>query len=186
MDEESDAFAFVCASDADVVHSGVDAQGDDAGVIDAVVSYSVVGFFVAAARWLGFRHARVEGCRGRQVGQGAVGSPVVVFVGELVEQGLQFGDGADADMVGFTGFTGYVGGKFDESEKLREQAKANSLEQFLGSPDLSTAFMDAVIDSDTNLRTMSEQVLGDKKIQRTILALLAREFYEKHGREGAA
>ena len=67
----------------------------------------------------------------------------------------------DADMVGFTD---YVGGKFGESEKLREQAKANTLEQFLGSPDLATVFMDTVIDSDTNFRTMSEQVLGSKKI----------------------
>lgn len=43
-----------------------------------------------------------------------------------------------------------------------------------------------VIDSDTNFRSMSEQVFGSKKIQRAILALLAREFYEKHGTEGAA
>jgi type I restriction enzyme R subunit len=84
------------------------------------------------------------------------------------------------------GFTGYVGGKFDESTVLREQAAANTLEQFLGSPDLASAFMDAVIDSDTNFRNMSEQVLGSKKIQKAILALLARDFYEKHGREGVA
>ncbi len=79
-----------------------------------------------------------------------------------------------------------VGGKFDESTKLREQAAANTLEQFLASPDLGTAFMDAVIDSDTNFRNMSEQVLGSTRIQKAILALLARDFYEKHGRGDAA
>ena len=116
------------------------------------------------------------------LGSGVAKDPEFVRLREIIEKMNTLFEGdelTDADMVGFTG---YVGGKFDESEKLREQAKANSLEQFLGSPDLSSAFMDAVIDSDTNFRTMSEQVLGSKKIQRAILALLAREFYEKHGR----
>ncbi len=38
VDEHSDSFVFVCSADADVVHSGVDAQGDGAGVVDAVLS----------------------------------------------------------------------------------------------------------------------------------------------------
>lgn len=42
------------------------------------------------------------------------------------------------------------------------------------------------VDSDTNFRNMSEQVLGSTKIQKAILALLARDFYEKHGRGDAA
>jgi len=50
------------------------------------------------------------------------------------------------------------------------------LEQFLVSPDLGEAFHDAVISSDDNFRTMSEQVLGSKQIQKAILELLAREF----------
>ena len=45
---------------------------------------------------------------------------------------------------------------------------------------------DAVIASDENFRSMSEQVLGSKKVQKAILDLLAREFYGKHGRAGAA
>lgn len=94
------------------------------------------------------------------------------------------GDGlTDNDMIGFTG---YLGGKFDESATLREQAAANTLEQFLSSPDLGGAFQDAVIASDENFRTMSEQVLGSKTIQKAILDLLAREFYIKHGQAGAA
>ena len=55
-------------------------------------------------------------------------------------------------------------------------ATANTLEQFLVSPDLGEAFHDAVISSDDNIRTMSEQVLGSKQIQKAILELLAREF----------
>lgn len=120
------------------------------------------------------------------VGSGAAQDPEYVRLREIIDKMNTLFEGdelTDADMVGFTG---YVGGKFDESTLLREQAKANTLEQFLGSPDLSAAFMDAVIDSDTNFRSMSEQVLGDSKIQKAILALLARDFYEKYGRGDAA
>ena len=120
------------------------------------------------------------------VGSGAAKDPEYVRLREIIDKMNTLFEGeelTDADMVGFTG---YVGGKFDESTVLREQAKANTLEQFLGSPDLSTAFLDAVIESDSNFRSMSEQVLGDFKIQKTILALLARDFYEKYGRGDAA
>jgi type I restriction enzyme R subunit len=89
----------------------------------------------------------------------------------------------DADKVGFTG---YIGGKFGENTKLRKQASANTLEQFLGSPDLADTFMDAVIESDTNFSTMSEQLLGNPKLQKAFLTFLAQDFYQKYGREGAA
>ena len=120
------------------------------------------------------------------VGSGQAQDPEFVRLRELIEKmnTLFEGDGlTDSDTVGFTG---YVGGKFDESATLREQAAANTLEQFLASPDLGEAFQDAVIASDENFRSMSEQVLGSKKIQKAILDLLAREFYGKHGRAGAA
>ncbi len=120
------------------------------------------------------------------LGSGTAKDPEFVRLREIIEKMNTLFEGeelTDADMVGFTG---YVGGKFDESTVLREQAAANTLEQFLGSPDLSTAFMDAVVDSDTNFRNMSEQVLGSKTIQKAILALLARDFYEKYGRSAPA
>lgn len=46
--------------------------------------------------------------------------------------------------------------------------------------------MDAVVDSDADFRNMSEQVLGSTKIQQAILALLARDFYQKRGRGDVA
>ena len=119
-------------------------------------------------------------------GSGTAQDPEFVRLRELIEKmnTLFEGDGlTDNDMLGFTG---YVGGKFDESNTLREQAAANTLEQFLASPDLGEAFQDAVIASDDNFHIMSGQVLGSNKIQKAILELLAREFYGKHGRAGAA
>ena len=120
------------------------------------------------------------------VGSGTAKDPEYVRLREIIDKMNTLFEGeelTDADMVGFSG---YVGGKFNESTVLREQAKANTLEQFLGSPDLSSAFLDAVIDSDSNFRSMSEQVLGDAKVQKAILALLARDFYERYGRGDAA
>ncbi|MCU1584346.1 MAG: restriction endonuclease subunit [Microbacteriaceae bacterium] len=120
------------------------------------------------------------------VGSGAAKDLEFVRLRELIDKmnTLFEGDGlTDNDMVGFTG---YVGGKFDENVRLREQAQANSFEQFMGSPDLGEAFQEAVIESDENFRSMSEQVLGSKTIQKAILDLLAREFYDKHRRHGAA
>lgn len=40
--------------------------------------------------------------------------------------------------------------------------------------------------SDANFRSMSEQVLGSKSIQKAIMDLLAREFYNKHSGDAAA
>ncbi|TQO18509.1 type I restriction enzyme R subunit [Rhodoglobus vestalii] len=119
-------------------------------------------------------------------GSGAAKDPELVRMQEIIDMmnTLFEGDGlTDNDMLGFTG---YLGGKFDENNTLREQAKANSFEQFMGSPDLGAAFQNAVIESDTNFQSMSEQVLGSKNIQKTILELLAREFYNKHGGGTAA
>jgi type I restriction enzyme R subunit len=120
------------------------------------------------------------------VGSGTAKDLELVRLRELIDKmnTLFEGDGlTDNDMVGFTG---YVGGKFDENERLREQAKVNSFEQFMGSPDLGSAFQDAVIESDSNFKSMSEQVLGSKGIQKALLDLLARDFYERHRGESAA
>jgi len=120
------------------------------------------------------------------LGSGTAKDPEFVRLRELIDKmnTLFEGDGlTDNDMVGFTG---YVGGKFDENERLREQARANSFEQFMGSPDLGSAFQEAVIGSNENFRSMSDQVLGSKSIQKAILDLLAREFYERHRRGDVA
>ena len=105
---------------------------------------------------------------------------------EIIDTMNTLSDGdalTDSDMVGFTS---YVGGKFGESDVLKGQAKVNTLEQVLGSPDLSTAYINAIVDSDSNVTSMTEHVLGSAKIQKNILALLAHDFYQKHRRETAA
>lgn len=51
---------MLAASDADVVQAAVDAQGDSAGLVDAVGAHSLVG--VDEATWVCFRSACVDHC----------------------------------------------------------------------------------------------------------------------------
>ena len=93
VDEHNDVGSGMGSSDADVVEAAGHAQGDHAGGVDAVVADAGVGVVVAAGGREGFGEGVVGGRRGGAVGQGPVRPLVVVGRGELVEQGLQVGDG---------------------------------------------------------------------------------------------
>ena len=92
MGEDDDVGSGVGSSDADVVQSSLDAQGDAAGVVDSVASDSLVCVGVAGAGRGRFGQTLVDRRGGRSVGQRPVRAVVVVFVGELVEELLQLGD----------------------------------------------------------------------------------------------
>jgi hypothetical protein len=84
VDEDADAFVLVGPADADVVHPGVEPEGDGAGVVDAVLADSPVP--VGAGR--GCLGAGGVGLgRGAPV-QRAVRADGVVVVAEGVELGL--------------------------------------------------------------------------------------------------
>jgi len=81
----------VGSADADVVESAGHAQGDAAGVVDAVGADPVVGVtgsVGAVAGRGGFGSGGVGGCWGGLVGQRAVRAAVVVLIDEDVEQCL--------------------------------------------------------------------------------------------------
>lgn len=91
----------VGSTDADVVHSACDAQGDATGGVDAVVAHASVIVGVSSTCGRGsFRQGEVAGRGGRMVRQGSVRSAVVVFLGELVEQLLQLFQGRWLGVVG--------------------------------------------------------------------------------------
>ena len=88
------------SADADVVQSTVDAQGDDAAVVDLVAADPVVGVVGAVAARVGFGQRGVDGGWGRSVRQRAVRTVLVVDLHELIEQRLQFGDRGGWDGLG--------------------------------------------------------------------------------------
>ena len=67
LDQHEYAGAGVGSADADVVEASGDAQGDDAGLVDAVAADPVVG--VGAVCGVGFGAGGVGGCRGGLMGQ---------------------------------------------------------------------------------------------------------------------
>ena len=92
LDEQDDVGSGVGSADADVVQFAVDAQRHGAGFVDAVVTDPVVGVGVSGVAGQRFGHGVEQGCWCCSVGQGSVGSAVVVFVDELVEQCLELVD----------------------------------------------------------------------------------------------
>ena len=94
LDEQQDVGSGVGSSDADVVQAAVVAQGDDAGVVDAVAADPLMRRRDAGGG--GFGAGGVGGGRGRGPGpaQGAVRALEVVVLAEVVELGLQLAPGA--------------------------------------------------------------------------------------------
>jgi len=65
-----------------------------------------------------------------------------------------------------------IKGKLLESPVLREQARNNSKEQFAGSPDLTKAIMDAIMDALEAHTAMSTQALESEELQRGLKEVL--------------
>jgi hypothetical protein len=100
VDEHEHLGSGVGWSDAEVVEAAGHTQGDHAAVVDAVVADAAVGVVVAAGGREGLGEGVVGGGGGGAGGQGPVRPLVVVDGGELVEQGLQLGEGGGLDGLG--------------------------------------------------------------------------------------
>jgi hypothetical protein len=100
VDEQDDVGSGVGSADADVVQSPGHAQGDAAGLVDAVASDAGVRVGVAVGGGLGLGQAVVADRRGGSARQGPVRSALVVLGDECVQQGLQLGEGGGLDGLG--------------------------------------------------------------------------------------
>ena len=84
LDEEQDVGSGVGSADADVVEAAVVAQGDYAGVVDAVAANPVVGGWGVGGRRAGLGSGLVGADRGSSA-QGPMWAGGVVVLPELVE-----------------------------------------------------------------------------------------------------
>ena len=100
LDEQDDVGSGVGSADADVAELAGDAQGDAAGFVDLVVADPVVGVSASVLVRGGLGQRGVDGRRGGAVGQGPVGPVGVVDLDELIEQGLQLGEGGGLSGLG--------------------------------------------------------------------------------------
>ncbi|WP_256138055.1 hypothetical protein [Komagataeibacter swingsii] len=65
--------------------------------------------------------------------------------------------------------------KLVESEKLREQAQANTKDQFANSPDLQEEGMNATIELMEAHEKMGKQMLNDNALLRTVIAAIVKQ-----------
>lgn len=79
-----------------------------------------------------------------------------------------------------------IRGKLLESETLRQQASANSKEQFANSPDFGTALVDAIISALDAHQTLNSQALSSAEVRDGLKAILLNQtsLYEDLCDEG--
>jgi hypothetical protein len=85
LDQQQDVGSGVGSSDADVEQAAVVAQGDDAGVVDAVTADTGMGWGDAGGGGLGAGGVGSCGC---SAAEGSVWALLVVVVREDIELGL--------------------------------------------------------------------------------------------------
>jgi hypothetical protein len=100
LDKQDDDGSGVGSPDADVAEPTGDAQRDAPGFVDAVSADPVVGVGAAVAARSGFGQRGVDGGGRCAVRQGPVRAVVVVGLDELIEQGLQLGEGGGLSGLG--------------------------------------------------------------------------------------
>jgi type I restriction enzyme R subunit len=114
-------------------------------------------------------------------GTAAPVDPVLASLMEAVSQLNQLFDDntfTDADALGI--FT-HVKGKIAEDARLVTQRDANSEPQFLASPDLKPAVVNALITAATNHRGMTDELLDDDAKLRRFVEIIGRALYRGRG-----
>ena len=106
-----------------------------------------------------------------EAGSGSVQDKHKLRLAEIIRaiNDLFEGDITDGDAVAYHEV---LGAKMLESETLRQQAAANSKQQFSSSPDLGRELTNAIMDAMSAHQEMSRQALGSEGIRARILATL--------------
>ncbi len=122
-----------------------------------------------------------EKLAGLNPGGGAVQDKDKALLSEIIAKlnDLFTGDLSEGDKVTYV--RAVIRGKLLESGTLRQQASANSKEQFGSSPDLGTALMDAIISALDAHQAMSSQALGSESIRNGMKEVLLNQtgLYEE-------
>ncbi|MFN9871924.1 MAG: type I restriction endonuclease subunit R [Cyanobacteriota bacterium] len=112
---------------------------------------------------------------GMAPGGGVVQEKDKALLSEIIAKlnDLFTGDLSDTDKVTYV--RSVIRGKLLESPTLRQQAAANSKEQFANSPDFGTALMDAIISALDAHQTMSSQALNSAEVRDGLKDILLNQ-----------
>ncbi len=97
-----------------------------------------------------------------EVGSGALHEPEQVYLSEIIQRlnTVFEGELTDADIVSYTT---HIRDKMLESEVVRQQARANTQEHLLLSPDFERELQNVIIAAMANHMSMSKQLLGNEE-----------------------
>lgn len=112
-------------------------------------------------------------------GTGVKKDPKLAHLSEIIEQVNALFEGEDLTEVDTIAFVGHIRGKLSENETLRQQAQANTPQQFAASPDLHNALTDAVISAMDNHAKMSLQTLEKVDLQKALLKAILPLLYQE-------
>jgi type I restriction enzyme R subunit len=106
------------------------------------------------------------------VGGGSAHDPVMTTLREAVDQMNAIFDDPDLTFGDGEGIVAYVSAKAREDVNIQKQAKANTLEQFLDSPDLMTVMLGALFASQGNFTSMTKELAeDDEKLAKFVKAI---------------
>jgi type I restriction enzyme, R subunit len=107
-----------------------------------------------------------------EAGSGGVNEPIKAYLQQIIEQlnDLFGADTTDQDQLVYVNQV--IRGKLLESEKLRQQARNNTKEQFANSPDLRTEIVNAIMAALDAHSSLSTQALNSASVQKGIKDIL--------------
>lgn len=110
-------------------------------------------------------------------GTGQVHDPVLIALREAVEQLNTLWDDETFTDADSNGIAIWVAGKAAEQKDIQQQATANTLDQFLASPDLERATIAALVESSGNFGEMKNDVLADKQTIEKFTKIIGQLTY---------
>jgi type I restriction enzyme R subunit len=112
-------------------------------------------------------------------GSGVAHDPVLTTIKEAIEQMNNLFDDEGLTNGDFEGFITYVAAKASEESKIQNQAKANTLERFLESPDLRPILLTALFAATGNFQTMGKELAEDDQKLARLVEIVGRVLYKK-------
>ncbi len=105
--------------------------------------------------------------------------PVMTTLHEAIEQMNTLFDAEGLTSGDFEGFVTYVAAKAREEQDISQQAKANTLEQFLESPDLKPLILAALFDSKGNFSTMTDEVAQNEAKFDKLVKIIGKVIHKQ-------
>jgi type I restriction enzyme, R subunit len=112
-------------------------------------------------------------------GTGAAHDPVLTTIKEAIEQMNTLFDDEGLTNGDFEGFITYVAAKASEESKIQNQAKVNTLEQFLESPDLRPILLAALFAAQGNFQTMGAELAEDDEKLAKLVTIVGKVLHAK-------